>query len=108
MPRLPPVGGVTDSRPAPNVTMPSRLPRRAAKRPTTSAAPSATSALRRSAVPKCIDGEWSSRSHAVSCRSGTSSRTCGTSVRAVAFQSILRTSSPGSYGRIRSSSRPLP
>ena len=86
---------------------PSRLPRRAAKRPTTSAAPSATSALRRSAVPKCIDGEWSSRSQAVSCRSGTSSRTCGTSVRAVAFQSIRRTSSPGSYGRMRSSSRPV-
>ena len=48
---------MTISRPAPNVTTPSRLPRRAAKRPTTSAAPSATSALRRSAVPKCIDGE---------------------------------------------------
>ena len=48
---------MTTSRPAPNVTTPSRLPRRAAKRPTTSAAPSATSALRRSAVPKCIDGE---------------------------------------------------
>ena len=106
IPRLPPFGGVTASRPAPNVTTPSRLPRRAAKRPTTSAAPSATSALRRSAVPKCIDGEWSSRSQAVSCRSGTSSRTCGTSVRAVAFQSIRRTSSPGSYGRMRSSSRP--
>ena len=108
IPRLPPAGGETISRPDPKVTTPSRLPRRAAKRPTTSAAPSATSALRRSAVPKCIDGEWSSRSQAVSCRSGTSSRTCGTSVRAVAFQSILRTSSPGSYGRMRSSSRPAP
>ncbi len=78
IPRLPPAGGVTVSRPAPKVTMPRRLPRRAANRPTTSAAPSATSALRRSAVPKCIDGEWSSSSQAVSWRSGTSSRTCGT------------------------------
>ena len=77
MPRRPPAGGMTWLPAAPKVTMPRRLPRRAANRPTTSAAPSATSALRRSAVPKCIDGEWSSRSQAVSWRSGTSSRTCG-------------------------------
>ena len=55
--RRPPAGGVTTSRLArPKVMTPSRSPRRATKRPTTSAAPSATSALRRSAVPNCIDG----------------------------------------------------
>ena len=47
-------------------------------------------------------------SHAVSWRSGTSSRTCGMPLRAVAFQSMRRTSSPGSYGRMRSRSRPAP
>ena len=108
MPLRPPDGGVTCSRPAPNVTTPRRSLRRATNRPTTSAAPSATSALRRSAVPKCIDGEVSRTSHAVSWRSGTSSRTCGTTARAVAFQSIRRTSSPGSYGRMRSRSSPSP
>ena len=42
---------------APNVSTPSRLPCRVATCPTASAAPSATSALRRSAVPKLIEGE---------------------------------------------------
>ena len=41
----------------------SRLPRRTAKWPTASATPSATSHLRRSAVPKVIDAEVSSSSH---------------------------------------------
>ena len=54
----PPLGGVRRGvrSVAPKVTMPSRSRRRATNRPTTRAAPSATSALRRSAVPKCIDG----------------------------------------------------
>ena len=77
-------------------------------RPRTMAAPSATSALRWRAVPKRIDADVSSRIQAVSWRSGTSSRTCGTRLRAVAFQSMRRTSSPGSYGRMRSRSEPLP
>ena len=72
------------------------------------ATPSATSALRRSAVPKVIDGETSRSSHAVSARSGTWTRTCGMVVRAVTFQSIRRTSSPGSYGRTWASSVPPP
>ena len=97
-----------DRWPVPKVTTPSRSERRATNRPTTRAAPSATSALRRSAVPKCIEADWSSTIHAVSWRSGTSSRTCGMKLRAVAFQSMRRTSSPGSYGRRRSRSRPSP
>ena len=47
-------------------------------------------------------------SHAVRARSGTWTRTCGTAVRAVTFQSIRRMSSPGSYGRTWASSVPPP
>ena len=72
-----PGGGPRGRGPAPKAMTPSRSERRATNRPTTRAAPSATSALRRSAVPKCIDADSSNRSHAVSWRSGTSSRTCG-------------------------------
>ena len=79
-----------------------------ARWPNASATPSATSALRRSAVPNVIDGETSSSSQQVSARSGTWTRTWGTVVRAVTFQSIWRTSSPGSYGRTWASSVPPP
>ena len=41
-------------------------------------------------------------------RSATCARTCGSPVRAVTFQSILRTSSPTSYGRTWASSVPSP
>ena len=54
---------------SPNVTAPNRLPRRVARWPTAIATPSATSALRRSAVPKRIDGEVSSTSQVTSTRS---------------------------------------
>ena len=65
----------------PKVATPIRLPRREARWPSATATPSATSHLRRSAVPKRIDGETSSRTHDVSARSATSTRTC-TVVRA--------------------------
>ena len=83
------------ARSSPNATRPSRLPRRLARWPSASATPSATSALRRSAVPNAIDGETSSASQVTSTRSARSTRTCGSPVRAVTFQSIRRTSSPG-------------
>ena len=54
---------------SPNVTMPSRFPRRVATWPIAIATPSATSALRRSAVPNCIEGEVSSTSQVTSTRS---------------------------------------
>ena len=60
-----------------------------------SATPSATSALRRSAVPKLIEAETSSSSQHVIARSPTCTRTCGSFMRAVTFQSMWRTSSPG-------------
>ena len=76
-------------------TTPSRLPRRVAMCPMAIATPSATSALRRSAVPNCIDGDVSSTSQVDERALGELTRTCGCPVRAVTFHSILRTSSPG-------------
>ena len=88
-------GGTKSGSGWPCVSSPRRLPRRLATWPTASTTPSATSALRRSAVPKPIECEASNRSQVVSARSATCSRTCGSFMRAVAFQSIRRTSSPG-------------
>ena len=50
--------------------------------------------------------ERSSSSHAVSSRSSRKVRTWATSVRAVTFQSMWRTSSPGSYSRRSATSTP--
>ena len=72
----------------PNATTPSRFPRRVDTWPMASETPSATSALRRSAVPNCIEDEMSSISHAVMARSPTCTRTCGSRIRAVTFQSM--------------------
>src|SRR4051794_13652909 len=44
----------------------------------------------------------------VSSRSSTNRLTCGSPVRAVTFQSMVRTSSPGTYGRTSSNSMPRP
>ena len=84
------------------------MPRTVAAWPTASVTPSATSALRRAAVPNAIDGERSSTIHVTSTRSARCTRTCGTVVLAVTFQSISRTSSPGTYGRTWASSVPRP
>ena len=92
----------------PKVSVPRRFPRRVERWPTAIATPSATSAFRRSAVPKRIDGEVSSTSQVTSTRSAWWTRTCGSPVRAVTFQSIRRTSSPGTYGRMSASSVPSP
>ena len=80
---------------SPKVTTPSRFPRRVARWPTAIATPSATSALRRSAVPNCIETDVSRTSQLTRTRSASVTRTCGSFVRAVTFQSIRRTSSPG-------------
>ena len=95
-PARPAVGRDWRSVGPPKVSTPSRLPRCVDRWPTAIATPSATSVLRRSAVPKAIDGETSSSSQEVSARSGTWTRTWGAAIRAVAFQSMRRTSSPGS------------
>ena len=107
-PRLPWRAGEATGLRSPNVASASRLPRRTAKCPTASETPSATSHFRRSAVPNVIDADVSSRSHVSTARSATLTRTCGSPVRAVTFQSIMRTSSPGAYGRTCASSVPSP
>ena len=93
---------------APQVRSATRPARRTDSRPTTSTTPAATSDLSRTPVPNAIDGDTSSSTHVVSARSGTSSRTCGTPVRALAAASSRRTSSPTWYGRICASSVPSP
>ena len=101
-------GGSVRGLASPNETTPSRLPRRVATWPIAIATPSATSALRRSAVPNRIEGDVSRTSQVTRTRSATCTRTCGSPVRAVTFQSIRRTSSPSAYGRICASSVPSP
>ena len=75
-PRRPWRGRRQRGSPAPKATTPSRLPRRVAAWPTASATPSATSALRRSAVPNAIEAEASKTSQVTSTRSASSTRTC--------------------------------
>ncbi len=60
-----------------------------------------------STVPKSTDGLRSSRNHAVISRSSLYSRTYGVSIRAVTFQSMYRTSSPGWYSRSAARSTPV-
>ncbi len=93
---------------SPKVTTPSLFPRRVARWPTARATPSATSALRRSAVPNCIETDVSITSQLTRTRSASVTRTCVSIVRAVTFQSMRRTSSPGTYGRTSASSVPSP
>ena len=47
-------------------------------------------------VPNIIDGDMSTRAHAVSTGSSSGTRTMASTDRAVSGQSIHRTSSPGS------------
>ena len=107
-PMRPGLGGSARGWASPKVTTPSRFPRRVPRWPTAIATPSATSALRRSAVPNCIETDVSSTSQVTSTRSARSTRTCGSLVRALTFQSMRRTSSPGTYGRTSASSEPWP
>ena len=62
----------------------------------------------RRAVPKRMLGDRSSATIRFSSRSASVSRMNGAFSRAVTFQSMRRTSSPGRYGRCSSKSKPLP
>src|SRR5262245_30853247 len=68
----------------------------------------AASSLLRRPDPKSCDALTSTSSITVSSRSSTNRLICGSPVRAVTFQSIARTSSPGTYGRTSSNSMPRP
>ena len=85
---------------------PTRLPPRVSTRASVVATSISTVSFGRSVGPKPIDGERSSSSQAVSSRSSRNVRTWATSMRAVTFQSMWRTSSPGSYSRRSATSTP--
>ena len=78
------------------ITAPMRLPVRAVRKPTAATAARARSRFSHRAVPKSRLAEQSTRAHVSSSRSAMVSRTWGTVVRAVTFQSMRRTSSPSS------------
>ena len=58
------------------------------------------------AEPKSPDAETSTRSQTTSSRSSWNCLTNGRPARAVTFQSMVRTSSPGTYSRTLSKSMP--
>src|SRR5215217_2919923 len=72
------------------------------------ASSTSTSCFPRPAPPTAMDADLSRTSQVVSSRSSLNSRTCGSSSRAVTFQSMCRASSPSTYGRSPAKSRPVP
>ena len=81
--------------PGPIVIAPIRLPVRAVRKPVAATAARARSRFSHAAVPKARLAEASTRIHVSSSRSATVSRTWVSRSRAVTFQSMRRTSSPG-------------
>ena len=67
---------------------PTRLPWRVSRRASTVTKPSDTDSLVRSLEPKSIEPDRSSRNQALNSRSSVNWRTCGSSSRAVTFQSM--------------------
>jgi hypothetical protein len=77
------------------VTSPTRSPARPAAAASSAAACAAAASLLRPVVPKPIEADTSSSRSTVWARSSRKRFTHGSPLRAVAFQSIERTSSPG-------------
>ena len=108
MPRRPPAGGRTVSRPAPKVTTPEAVAAAGGEATDdergalghVGLAPVGRPEVHRRGVVEQEPGRQLAVRHVLADLRDAS-------VRAVAFQSIRRTSSPGSYGRMRSSSRPV-
>jgi len=86
-------GGTTRAATPSCSTAPTRLPPRPNSRARISASSPSTSCLPRPGRPTVIDADRSSTSQTVSSRSSVYWRTCGSSSRAVAFQSMCRASS---------------
>ena len=101
-------GGTVTRPPGRRGAAPSRLPARAVRKPTAAVAASARSRFSHAAVPKSRLGDWSTTTQVSSSRSAIVSRTWATVVRAVRFQSMRRTSSPGWYSRPSPGSLPEP
>ena len=74
----------------------------------TDASSAAMSHLRQSTDPKPIEPDTSTAIITVRSRSSTNCFTCGTPLRAVTFQSMVRMSSPGMYSRTCANSIPCP
>jgi hypothetical protein len=87
---------------------PRRLPRRVARRPTGGRGALGDVDLQPVGGAERHRRLRSMSSQVVTERSATWTRTWGSPVRAVAFQSSWRTSSPGRYARICASSVPRP
>ena len=79
-----------------------------AEKAKTAASSAAMSHLRQSTEPKPMEPETSTATMTVRSRSSTNSLTCGTPLRAVTFQSMVRMSSPGWYSRTCANSIPRP
>ena len=92
---LPPRAGTIWLPSGPASTAPMRLPVRWVRKPTAAAADTARSRFSHQAVPKSRLGDSSARIQHSSSRSAMVSRTWGSVIRAVTFQSMRRTSSPG-------------
>jgi hypothetical protein len=89
-------------------TSPTRSLLRTAARASTAASSVASSLLKRPCVPKRSEPDRSTTSITVSSRSSSYWRTNGRRMRAVTFQSMARTSSPGWYSRTSANSIPCP
>jgi hypothetical protein len=81
----------------PKITAPTRLPSRVVRNVNAAAAAIARSRFSWSVVPKSRLALASNTIHVSSSRSAIVVRTWGVFVRAVRFQSMWRTSSPGEY-----------
>src|SRR6185437_6947925 len=106
--RRPLRGGTTCSICSVNMIAPTRSLLRMADIASTAASSDATSLLKRRRVPKRSEPDTSTASITVSSRSSMYRLTYGRCMRAVTFQSMLRTSSPAWYSRTSANSIPCP
>src|SRR5437867_5248518 len=106
--RRPRLGGMYLSIRSVNRIAPTRSLLRMAAKASTADTSAAISVFVRSPLPNRPDPETSTSSMSVSSRSSTKRLTKGAPVRAVTFQSIVLTSSPGTYSRTSANSMPRP
>ena len=106
--RRPLRGGTKCSTASVKRTAPTRSLLRIAENASTAASSAASSLLKRRACRTAPTPDRSTTSITVSSRSSMNSLTYGRRMRAVTFQSMERTSSPGWYSRTSANSMPCP
>jgi hypothetical protein len=106
--RRPFCGGTNASTRSVNTSSPTRSLLRTADMARVAATSGTISLFIRPRVPQRCDAERSTARSTVSSRSSTYFLTNAWPVRAETFQSMVRTSSPGTYGRTCASSVPSP